>query len=105
MFNKEYNCKECEHVFEYLHMTRQSPEIVKCPRCNSSNVYSPFPCPNLKTTERIEDIWRKERLIDPQEPEYKELYKEKAKARRKANRKRREEEIEKGLRKKGPDVE
>jgi hypothetical protein len=71
--------------------------VFPCPKCEGDfrRVWSGQNiAPSIKTIERLEDRWRKQGLLDPEDPEYARRNQERVRAMREDNKKRLERMLE-----------
>jgi len=97
-----FKCVACDHE-EDMSMPwdvyRENRGVFPCPMCEADfeRVWSGVSViPGIKTVERVEDMWRKKGLLDPEDPEYTKRNKERIKYMREKNKKKLDRMLEDG---------
>lgn len=95
-----FNCEDCDYEQDIFFKFEDYQETIECPRCKGkfTRVWNGLgQAPGIKTVQRMEDVWKKRGLLDPEDPEYKKRNIERVKAMREKDRKRKEREIDQRL--------
>lgn len=95
-------CEDCGHTEDMImpwSVYKDNDGVFPCPICegNFRRVWAGYStAPNIKTVTRLEDIWKREGLIDPEDPEYAKRNQERIAMMRKKNKKKLERMLEEG---------
>lgn len=97
-----FKCESCNHEGDVTVPWKvyvANNGTFQCPKCQGAfkRDWSAIgSAPNLKTEERLEDLWNKAGLVQPGDPEYEKLNRERVKEMRSKDKKRRERLLDQG---------
>lgn len=92
-----FKCKECDYEQDVFFKFADYKEEIQCPECGGvfCRVWDGYgQAPGIKTVTRIEDIWKKRGLLDPEDPDYNKVNQQRIKDMREKDKKRKEKIID-----------
>jgi len=95
-------CESCGHEGDVTvpwKVYEENGGVFSCPNCDGKFTrlwFGKGNAPRIKTITRLEDIWRKNGVIDPEDPAYAKLNRERVKEMREKTRKKKERLLDQG---------
>jgi len=99
-----FKCNDCEHRGEVFMKMDDYQPIIECPECGGEykRLWSgKGNSPGIKTTQRVEDLWKKMGWLDPEDPDYHKVNAQRVRAMREKAIKERDRKLNKADIKKG----
>jgi len=97
----DFECADCAHRGEVFMKMDDYKDVVKCPQCSGQYKRSWKNTPAIKTIVRMEDVWKKQGVLDPEDPEYRKVNCQRVRAMREKAIKARDRKLNKADIKKG----